>query len=63
MRVCGIVDMVYSKCKRKFSEIAGVKNSNEINIVLDSYNGAQTVNNPKKKATLFLLYRMYLIKE
>ena len=45
--------MIDSKHKHKFSEFEeNVRTYIEINIVLESYNGAQILNNPKKKVSI-----------
>ena len=60
----GVVDMIDTKRKQKFSEIEEIaKTYNEVNIVLDTYNGAQMVHYPNKKSTLFLLDQRYLTRE
>ena len=47
-----VVNMLEAKCKRKFADVTSEENYNEINIVLDSYDGARTLNNPKKKVNI-----------
>ena len=52
------------KRKQKFEELEESNTAyNEQEIILDSYDGAQRVNNAKKKPTLFLLAHRYLMKE
>ena len=52
------------KRKQKFGELEESNTFyNENGIILDPYDGAQMVNNSKKKAILFLLAHRYLMKE
>ena len=52
------------KRKRKFEEIEESNTTySEHEIILDSYDRAQIVNNINKKSTLFLLAHRYLMKK
>ena len=58
------VEIMDRKRKLNFEELKeSEKTYNEHDIVLDSYDGEQIVNNTKKKSTLFILAHRYLLKE
>ena len=58
------VKIMEEKRKRKFQELEESNTTyNEHEMILVTYDGAQMVNNAKKKLTLFLSAHRYLMKE